>query len=224
MRRLQCALLAAVAVIGFASIASAADMPTKAPAAIAPYNWTGCYVGVNGGYGWNNGRSSYDDVNALGDPVNGRPNNGATLAFVPVPSDTGGSGGLGGVGAGCNWQSQRVVYGIEGDFDLTNFSGSQNTAVTAGPGAQIAVGAGAFFFLNGSATASEQVSLRWLSTVRGRVGFAAQDRLLLFVTGGLAVGQVNSQGSVNALSGKELARCRTLRLGPSPVPPHKNHS
>src|SRR5450759_4468382 len=26
------------------------------------------------------------------------------------------------------------------------------------------------------------------------------------------------------LSGKELARCRTLRLGPAPVPPHKNHS
>ena len=26
------------------------------------------------------------------------------------------------------------------------------------------------------------------------------------------------------LSGKELARCRTLRLGPFPVPPHKNHS
>jgi hypothetical protein len=26
------------------------------------------------------------------------------------------------------------------------------------------------------------------------------------------------------MSGKELARCRTLRLGPSPVPPHKNHS
>src|SRR5450756_1875325 len=28
----------------------------------------------------------------------------------------------------------------------------------------------------------------------------------------------------HGLSGKELARCRTLRLGPSPVPPHKNHS
>jgi hypothetical protein len=28
----------------------------------------------------------------------------------------------------------------------------------------------------------------------------------------------------SALSGKELARCRTLRLGPFPVPPHKNHS
>jgi len=27
-----------------------------------------------------------------------------------------------------------------------------------------------------------------------------------------------------ALSGEELARCRTLRLGPFPVPPHKNCS
>ena len=27
-----------------------------------------------------------------------------------------------------------------------------------------------------------------------------------------------------ALSGKELARCRTMRLGPFPVPPHKNCS
>jgi hypothetical protein len=27
-----------------------------------------------------------------------------------------------------------------------------------------------------------------------------------------------------ALSGKELARCQTLRLGPFPVPPHKNCS
>jgi hypothetical protein len=26
------------------------------------------------------------------------------------------------------------------------------------------------------------------------------------------------------LSGEELARCRTLRLGPFPVPPHKNCS
>jgi acetyl-CoA C-acetyltransferase len=35
------------------------------------------------------------------------------------------------------------------------------------------------------------------------------------------------QAAINGgipVSGKELARCRTLRLGPSPVPPHKNHS
>ena len=52
-------LLASVglAVIGIAS-ASAADlprqMPAKAPIYVAPaaYNWTGPYIGINGGYGW----------------------------------------------------------------------------------------------------------------------------------------------------------------------------
>jgi outer membrane immunogenic protein len=46
------------------------------------------------------------------------------------------------------------------------------------------------------ATANEQVSLRWLSTIRARGGIALQDRVLLYATGGLAVGGVNSQGSV----------------------------
>src|ERR1019366_10453762 len=56
MRRFHCAALAAVAVLGFTSVASAADMPVKAPAPIvAPlYNWTGPYIGIAGGYGWGN--------------------------------------------------------------------------------------------------------------------------------------------------------------------------
>ena len=42
--------------------ASAADLPTKAympaPVAAPVYNWTGFYVGVNGGYGWGATRSA----------------------------------------------------------------------------------------------------------------------------------------------------------------------
>ena len=51
------AAFAASAIIGMAG-ASAADLPartyTKAPAMVVDpaYNWTGFYVGVNGGYGW----------------------------------------------------------------------------------------------------------------------------------------------------------------------------
>ena len=53
MRRFRSAALAAVAVVGFASVASAADMPLKAPVITpAAYSWTGFYVGANGGYGW----------------------------------------------------------------------------------------------------------------------------------------------------------------------------
>ena len=37
-------------------------MPTKAPAYFAPYNWSGFYIGINGGGGWGNS----DWTNALG--------------------------------------------------------------------------------------------------------------------------------------------------------------
>ena len=58
MPRLHSATFAAVAVLGFASIASAADMPakapmyTKAPVMSPQYSWTGFYVGGNVGYSW----------------------------------------------------------------------------------------------------------------------------------------------------------------------------
>ena len=58
-------LLAGAAIIALGSAsASAADiqrrqMPAKAPAYLPPppYNWTGFYVGINGGGGW--GRSDF---------------------------------------------------------------------------------------------------------------------------------------------------------------------
>ena len=43
----------ALSAAGLVNVASAADMPLKAPA-VAPivYNWSGCYVGINGGFKW----------------------------------------------------------------------------------------------------------------------------------------------------------------------------
>src|SRR5450755_623710 len=61
MRRFGCAAFAAIALIGFASIASAADMPIKAPPVVAaPFSWTGPYVGVNVGVVW--GNANYDAI------------------------------------------------------------------------------------------------------------------------------------------------------------------
>jgi outer membrane immunogenic protein len=83
--------------------ASAADlprgMPYKAPAAYAPaYNWTGFYLGINGGGAFGN-----SDWNGLG--VSNSP-----------------GGGMIGVTAGYNWQAlgSPYVFGIEGDVDWTN--------------------------------------------------------------------------------------------------------
>jgi outer membrane immunogenic protein len=195
----------ALSVVGIAS-AMAADMSGPAPSYIkAPlvtptYSWTGCYLGVNGGYGWNSGHTTYrDDTNAPNaDPINHVAPDpfGFTEQFIATPAATGGSGGLAGGGAGCDLQSQRWVLGIEADIDWAHISG-RNTTSTLG---QFGVGPGAYTSINDTGTANEQVSLRWLSTFRARAGIAVQDRVLLFATGGFAVGDVNSQGSVTTSS------------------------
>ena len=99
-------VVAAMAAFGFASAASAADMPVKAPMA-APlalaYNWTGFYIGVNGGYGW--GHSSFD--------------------YAPPDVGHNNHGGLVGGTIGFNYQfAGPWVLGAEADWDWADIKGS----------------------------------------------------------------------------------------------------
>jgi outer membrane immunogenic protein len=145
MRRLA---LATLALAGFSQAALAADMPVKAAAPttalVAAYNWTGLYVGLNGGIVWNR----YNWTNTAG----------------ITSGDFNGSGSLFGVTLGYNRQVNNIVFGLEGDWD---WSGSKATATNAACGGTC------------------QTEARWLSTLRGRLGFA-WDRTLLYVTGGVA--------------------------------------
>jgi len=177
MRRLQCALLAAVAIIGFASIASAADMPVKAAAPVAQsYNWTGFYVGGN--VGWvrqrDNGDSTFVDVPGFG----------------PYPRSVSASGSsvIGGLQAGYNWQINQWVLGIEGDWDWTNPKTSTCRNTDAGPDCSDAG--------RGFVTLESKTS--WIATLRGRLGLA-WDRYLVYGTGGVAMGKVDSSINVNCL-------------------------
>jgi outer membrane immunogenic protein len=108
MKRLILAGIAALAVVTTMGAANAADisrrqvMPVKAPLYAAPYNWTGFYIGVNGGGGW------------------GRSNVSAPLAS----GDFNTSGGLVGGTLGYNYQMGQAVFGVEGDLDWTNLRGS----------------------------------------------------------------------------------------------------
>jgi outer membrane immunogenic protein len=105
-------VLAGVGVLAMATTmasAQAADlarhraMPTKAaPMYAAPYNWTGAYVGINGGGGW--GRSSYSGALA-----------GADFRT---------SGGMVGGTLGYNYQVGPTVFGVETDLDWSNVKGS----------------------------------------------------------------------------------------------------
>ncbi len=105
MKRVVLAGAAAFAMI--ATTASAADlgrrpmMPTKAPEYVAPYTWTGFYIGINGGGGF--GRSSFSDPFASGN------------------FDL--SGGVVGGTLGYNWQTGPLVLGLEGDIDWSGIRG-----------------------------------------------------------------------------------------------------
>src|SRR5262249_17742057 len=82
--------------------AAAADLPRRYEPPIAPvyvppiaYNWTGFYLGINGGGGW--GHSNWDSAGNF------------SL-----------TGGLIGGTVGYNWQQGPLVLGVEGDIDWSD--------------------------------------------------------------------------------------------------------
>ena len=97
-------LLSSVALLGLATGAVAADLPSRrAPAPIiaaAPlFTWTGFYVGVNAGYGWSN--NDFDAVDLADEDDDG--------------------GFVGGAQVGYNYQIGSFVVGLEGDIQYADF-------------------------------------------------------------------------------------------------------
>jgi outer membrane immunogenic protein len=81
----------ALGVLGAADFSMAADMPVylKAPP-VAPWSWTGFYIGGNVGYSWGRASTDFDEVSASTAVVtavttgvhNPLPGNGATATVV----------------------------------------------------------------------------------------------------------------------------------------------
>ena len=124
MHRLVVIGAALLSIAGFAGAASAADLPartyTKAPPIVAPvYDWSGFYIGLNGG-----GASSHGCWNLTsdaGNPIPGAPSEGCHNA----------TGGLAGGQVGYRWQSTNWVFGLEAQGDWANFKGSNFSQLTA---------------------------------------------------------------------------------------------
>jgi outer membrane immunogenic protein len=118
LHRLAVGFIAAAATIALTPIASAADLPVKAPIAKAPiaaprYDWSGFYVGGHIGYLW--GRTRVEEDGVVTEP-------GAKT-----------DGAIGGVLAGYNWQNDPVVFGLEGDFGWTHAHGVGIAITTQAP-------------------------------------------------------------------------------------------
>jgi outer membrane immunogenic protein len=183
-----------LAALGVVQPAAAANLPVgpyKAEPLIVPvYDWTGFYVGLNGGYSRGNSSNTY-----------------TLTGFTPVTSSTHMNGGVFGGQIGYNWQPNRnFVVGLEADLQGTWQNGTDNP-----PGTNTSTCvAGIPLCTTTTNTVGVDEKLRWFGTVRGRLGFVPWDHVMLYVTGGAAFGEVEwnattTNAVTTTLSGTTIA-------------------
>jgi iron complex outermembrane receptor protein len=159
----------------------------KAPIRSA-WTWAGFYVGGTIGYGW--GKSSTDTV--FSDP--------ATASQLLA---TNGSrkldGAIGGAQGGYNWVAGNLLAGVEADL---NYAG-QRARMRAGCPGEVCNPALVGIVSDPSVVAlSDQgQKLEWFATLRGRLGATVTPNALAYITGGLAVGEVMTAGTVFGFDG-----------------------
>jgi outer membrane immunogenic protein len=171
---LACFLASLAAEPAFAESLAPPPVPAASP------RWTGFYVGVNAGYGWGATRS---DTNPNGF--------NALVPFIPLnmahENSLKSSGAVGGFQAGYNQQiGNRWIAGAEADWQM---SGENATLHYVDPYSLI--------LQTGAVTTDYKVTPLWFGTVRGRLGYAFDDGLFAYATGGLAYGSVRLAGTVN---------------------------
>jgi outer membrane immunogenic protein len=120
-----------------------------------------------------------------------KSNNDTTINHEP-------DGILGGVHMGANWQWNWIVLGVEADLALTNIDGEDNTSL------------GAF-------NVDVDSKMKYLGTVRGRLGVAI-DRTLLYMTGGYAYSEIDGRirvtlGGVPVVSGSDQISLQGWTIG-----------
>jgi outer membrane immunogenic protein len=149
-----------------AAPALAADLPArpypaKAPAMIAAiYDWSGFYIGLNGGGGETH--KCWDNNNVLG------------VAVIPSVREGchDATGGTVGGQVGYRWQAGAWVFGIEGQGNWANFRGSNASVPVAA--------------LLGVPLLTNQTKMDAFGLFTGQVGYA-WNNVLWYVKGGGAV-------------------------------------
>lgn len=184
-------LLGTVALIALSAIApaSAADLAARPYAKAAPmiaaiYDWSGLYIGLNGGGGW--AHKCWTNTSTAGGPT--IPN------FAEGCHDA--SGAVAGGQLGYRWQSANWVFGVEAQGDWANFKGS-NASLASVPVFGVPV--------------TNQTKINAFGLVTGQVGYAWSNALW-YVKGGAALANDTYQG-FNTVTGIGLDRVSETRWG-----------
>jgi len=155
---------------------------------LAAWTWAGPYLG--GTIGYSAGRSKTDTI--FSDPASG-----AGLFATTASRHL--DGAIGGVQAGTNWLAGAWLAGIEGDL---NYSGQRAKLNALCPG-EICNPALVGVIVDPSVIArfEQGQKLEWFATLRARLGVTVTPNAIAYVTGGLAVGEVMTAGTVFGFDG-----------------------
>jgi opacity protein-like surface antigen len=161
---------------------SRAPMLFKAPM-LAAWTWAGPYIG--GTIGYSAGRSKTDTI--FSDPASGA---GLFASSASREFD----GAIGGAQAGHNWLAGIWLAGVEGDL---NYSGQRAKLNDVCPG-EICNPAliGVIGDPSVIARFEDGQKLEWFATLRARLGVTVTPDAIAYVTGGVAVGEVMTAGTV----------------------------
>jgi outer membrane immunogenic protein len=155
--------------VNYGTSALAADMPGEAPPAAEPVpNWTGFYIGTNGGYGWSKDSTTAAPFQNI-PPIFGK----TLIPFFTLSNPV--NGAVFGGQLGYNYQiAPTWVIGVEGDFDGTGLNGASQSIVPEPFGVRTRGVSNGF---------SAREKVEWLASVRARLGYAWGPSLF-YVTGG----------------------------------------
>jgi outer membrane immunogenic protein len=167
-------------ILGGVSLAAIAT----AAAAQPTYDWSGVYIGVNGGGAWQRGRVDGDDI--IMNQVTNVPVPGRGVVVVPATTLDGPAGretrsrGEYGGQLGFAWQTGAWVLGAEADLG----SGGGRTTV-----AREALAPGTLLSPAGTVVLSRSVEARTVWSARVRAGYAFGS-MQAYATGGVAGGRL----------------------------------
>ncbi|MDP1534213.1 MAG: outer membrane beta-barrel protein, partial [Rubrivivax sp.] len=145
-------------------------------------------VGLNGGYSWGRSDTSGTFYNNL---------TGVQIS----PTESGNinlDGWLFCGQIGKNWQFGNWVFGLEADAQWTDERGGRGFTCVTAPGAcnTLTFGPG----LNVAPTTTFNQEISWFATFRPRVGALVTPSVLLYVTGGLAVAGIKTDGVLSGFT------------------------
>jgi outer membrane immunogenic protein len=185
------------AVARLSALAGAALLVTSSAGAWAQTSkdsWSGFYAGINFGHASHDGaaRLTGDDPNGLGagnyvvNTFAGEPLNGGM--YVPRSLSLSPDGFIGGGQVGYAFRmAPQIVLGIEADLQLASVDDHASKDGTTMAGITMGL--------------TTRHDLEWFGTLRGRLGYLISDDLLIFGSGGLALGKMTSDAEIRHLGG-----------------------